>query len=148
MRDGDIYSKCDTAVERLKKGPVNIPELIYNSSCSGDKWTDEDFDMQNIYDVLYYDDYEEVSVDVYYQNNIYTDKFIIERWIDVEEFNQTQFFSSETLNYNDPKMNIEFDFKNGYFLAAISSVIVYQPDVIKDLFVTGTSVNNAGIYGI
>ena len=34
---------ADDAVKRLKRGPPNIPEIVYNLTCSGEKWTDTEF---------------------------------------------------------------------------------------------------------
>ena len=41
-------SNCSTAgdaITKLKRGPVNIPEVVYNLSCDGDKWLDTEFEL-------------------------------------------------------------------------------------------------------
>ena len=131
----EAQATCKTSVERLKKGPANIPEVIK----AGTPYTDTSFEGK---DVLYWSGFTDQTKINEYDTKLANNDYWFQRW--PEKFQGADIFgSSVDPTYIDP---IQGEAGTCYIMTAMSSLAEF-PKYIKDIFLT-QSKNSAGIIGL
>ena len=128
------------AIERLKAGPANIPEVIANG---GDKYSDPDWTGK---DVLYKPGYPDSNTETLWGNNYDNGLWTYERWTNVDKFSSATLFNADTTEYIEPRQG---GAGTCYLISALASAAEF-PSLITDMFLTGTDMSGpeAGIIGV
>lgn len=121
----------------MKKGPANIPELEYE----GATYTDSDFTTP---DALFWDGYETDSEEAEFDSGLADGTYTWESWKSVSATSANKLFYDTTDLWLDPNQG---GAGTCYFIAAIGAAGEW-PDMITDMFVSGTSDSSIGLYGI
>ena len=141
VREGDCVD-AGYAVERLKEGPANIPEVLEEMQASGSKYSDPWTGK----DVLYKEGYPAESTETTWGSNYDNGIWTYERWVDVPYYGDAVLFSDGTASYTDPRQG---GAGTCYWISALSGAAEW-PELITDMFLTGTDMTgpNAGIIGV
>jgi hypothetical protein len=127
------------SVERLKKGPANIPVVL----ASGEKWSDTEWTGK---DVLYKAGYPNSATETLWGNNYDNGIWTYERWTDISNYSTATLFKDDTATYTEARQG---GAGTCYFISAIASAAEW-PSMITDMFLTGTDMTgpDAGIIGV
>jgi len=87
-------SFCSRAVDRLKKGPANIPEKI----CKNEEYVDEDFKGQ---DQIFWSDYNSQSLSSLYEQKLKTGTYFFDDWSSIYQDGRV-FTNNGTVAFNHP----------------------------------------------
>ena len=121
----------------MKKGPANIPEL----EDGGATYTDSDFTTP---DALFWDGYETTTEEDAFDTGLADGTYTWDRWTSQSSTSSNKLFYDTTDLWLDPNQG---GAGTCYFIAAIGSAGEW-PDMITDMFVSGTSDSAIGLYGI
>ena len=99
VSDGDC-ADGGYAVNRLKKGPANIPEVLKTHTDAGTKWSDTEWTGK---DVLYEPGYPADSTETTWASNYNNGIWTYERWSEVGNFADATLFSGDTATYTEPR---------------------------------------------
>lgn len=94
VRDG--HGDCANsalAVNRLKAGPENIPEIIYNMATDGSKYSDPWDKWQALYYLGYPDEYKENL----WGGNLFHNTWTYNRWKDVAGYENAALFTNDAV---------------------------------------------------
>lgn len=136
VRDGDC-GDAGAAVNRLKSGPANIPALV----AGGGTYTDSDFTTPN---ALFWDGYESTTEEAAFDSGLSDGTYTWQSWKSAYNTSPNALFYDTTNLYLDPNQG---GAGTCYFIAAIGAAGEW-PDMITDMFVSGTSDSAIGLYGI
>ena len=117
-------SYCGRAVDRLKAGPANIPDLL----CKGEKYVDSDFTGS---DMIYWTDYNTYGQYSTYQSYINSGTYYFRNWDEVLP-NADIMDPDGSISYNEA---IQGGAGTCYLIATLGSMGEF-PDLVKNLFVT------------
>lgn len=126
---------CTLAVNRLKAGPPNVPQIIYDKKV----WTDDTF---NGMDTIYWAYGDTASKKTTYDTIVDRSGGKFTRW-PVNMPNAKIFKDATSPHYTDPRQG---GAGTCYIMQAMSGVAEF-PDIIKSIFLTNTD-NEAGIYAL
>ena len=117
-------SYCGRAVDRLKAGPVNIPDLM----CKNEKYLDPEFNGTK---QIYWDDYHQSSAYSTYDNYLASGTYYFRDWDTV--------YTSANILDPDGSIGVEEPRQGGagtcYLIASLGSMGEF-PQLVKDMFVT------------
>lgn len=141
VRQGDCADGA-YAVNRLKAGPENIPEVLEEMAAAGTKYSDPWTGK----DVLYEPGYPSDGIETLWGSNYDNGLWTYERWTYVSGYESAVLFTDGTASYTDPNQG---GAGTCYWISALSSAAEW-PELITDMFVTGTDMSgpNAGIIGV
>ena len=117
-------SYCGRAVDRLKAGPINIPDLV----CKNEKYVDSDFSGANM---VYWTDYNTYGQYSSYQSYINSGTYYFRNWDDV--YPSADIMDADgSISYNEA---IQGGAGTCYLIATLGSMGEF-PDLVKNLFLT------------
>lgn len=115
---------CGRAVDRLKGGPVNIPDLM----CKNEKYADTDFDGTQ---QIYWSDYHQSSSYATYDQYLGDGTYYFRDWDNVYP-NANIFDSDGTISFKEP---VQGGAGTCYLIATLGSLGEF-PELVKNMFVT------------
>ena len=122
-------------ITRLKKGPVNIPEVV----AAGVNFTDTDFQAP---DSLFLDGYESSTVEADYDTKLANGQYTWVGWKD--KLPNSPMFNAGTVSYTEPNQG---GLGTCYHVSSLASAAEF-PSLITDAFLTGTDDSPIGLYGV
>ena len=139
--DGDCADGA-YAVNRLKAGPENIPDVLEQMAADGTKYSDPWTGK----DVLYEPGYPAASTETTWGSNYDNGAWTYERWTDVAGYEDAVLFTDGTASYTDPRQG---GAGTCYWISSLSGAAEW-PELITDMFLTGTDMTgpDAGIIGV
>ena len=141
VMDGDCADGA-YAVNRLKAGPENIPDVLEQMAADGTKYSDPWTGK----DVLYEPGYPAASTETTWGSNYDNGAWTYERWTDVSGYEDAVLFTDGTASYTDPRQG---GAGTCYWISSLSGAAEW-PELITDMFLTGTDMTgpDAGIIGV
>ena len=139
---GSSQANCTTTVDRLKKGPANIPEVIHwGNNNSTYRWIDEDFQgKETLYQVPYVGNTNfQSTVDT----NLNSGNYWFKSYTEQSPTTNIPIFKDNTATVDQV---VQGEAGTCYLMSSLASV-AEAPQVIKDVFLTDTK-NSAGIIGV
>lgn len=127
-----LWESCTTAIERMKYGPANFPEIIKKG------WKYEDMDF-NGKDMLYWYSYAGMGTASNYDSELSTGSYDFRRVTDV--YPDATMWGNNNPNWHDVMQGSA----GTCYIEASMGAIAEFPDLVKNVFITKEK-NEAGIY--
>ena len=115
---------CSRAVDRLKRGPANVPSMI----CNNEQYVDTDFDGT---DQIFWTDYNSYSSYSTYEYYLNSGTYYFRDWDEVYP-NANILDSDGTISYNE---SIQGGAGTCYLMASLASIGEF-PEIVRNVFLT------------